>query len=1055
MIASQTASPGPYGTETPNNSPSGPGTGARFLRRMQLLRDAPFRFLFGRDVFISYSRREAARYAPNLANAVIEQLPKASFYLDRWLAPPGGRLPRSLKRHARWSSVLVIIGDEHAVKSGSVKEEIEIFSRTGRHVIPIDVAGTLHALDWNTEPWHSIRGAAREDEERTAVTAGTPSEAVVKRVVDSLKFTRQRERLLLAVWGTVALMLVAALSGSVIVLEANAKADVAEGRMHVAEAKEQQANQRAQAADGRAMHADSNAQRSEAGARRSDSNARQSDRKAAAATRRENAANARAAEAGEREKAASAEARKQGLLALSNRLASESIAMMQQSPDSIEKASLLAIESMRYAAQLDTAIESADNAMRNVTSMLAKPIYEVRGVDGDRVLASDISIDGRTTAIATRDSIVILRCDSLARGVVLPTDRNMKISTVRLSDDGLRLTILARSHMRTTISVVNTRNCQRIGRIVSIDHEISDKYSNNWAVDDSGRIVAIFQKESHIITIHSTSDSISPQSIRIPANQVAMSFISMRSSLFLVVVTDSAEILLLDVATHSIYKRIRFRNNTDISYVRFVKHVQDIGTDFILFAVDNRVVSLGLGKADTTSWFDTSPSTSTIITSMAAEKHGNSAIIGTQGGEIVNWWTSRFGAMGTTYRLPGSVRAIALNPSNSLFFAGGDGSIAGVWGLYDKQQYARMAVKSRVICAAFTPDGDTLAVLCSDGALSKYEAPGIEEQLLRSLADKQTTLIGRQGDAVGTLYNPQDSVGAFQILQPAHNLGQVWTMTDSTGVYRDIAIDSTGSYIVLAGQHGLDILQYATPVERTTVRHFTGPPTCALAFGRTRGILFCASDCMLIVVGNWQLSTAIRFDRVLHRFLSPIARIISSSDGSRLAVQCRNGYVYLCAYDGVDQIKVLDSTAISPAASPPMMSPDGSSMVCVDTAGNVCAFDVRNHRLHCTYTYPVVSIAAAFALDPTGRFLALTSEPSGKQITIVSNWNTPRSRVCGQMRVDAPVRQILFSSDSRTIGLVPINGHSLKRWYWRPTDMIADVESRLSRRVTLEERRSW
>src|SRR5690349_20257643 len=92
-----------------NQPPAQPGGGrkASLLRAVQrywsLLSgviDWPLRFIFGRDIFISYSRRDAGRYAPSLALALQSKRPKLSFYLDKWIAPPSGKLPRSLKRQA-------------------------------------------------------------------------------------------------------------------------------------------------------------------------------------------------------------------------------------------------------------------------------------------------------------------------------------------------------------------------------------------------------------------------------------------------------------------------------------------------------------------------------------------------------------------------------------------------------------------------------------------------------------------------------------------------------------------------------------------------------------------------------------------------------------------------------------------------------------------------------------------------------------------------------------------------------------------------------------------
>src|SRR5262245_49731741 len=105
-----------------------------FLATVLAIVEWPVRYIFGRDVFISYSRADASRYAPSLVLAVQAKRPKVSFYLDRWIAPASSDLPASLKRHLRWSSLLVVVCSTKAVESQSVRDEIELFSMLRRKI---------------------------------------------------------------------------------------------------------------------------------------------------------------------------------------------------------------------------------------------------------------------------------------------------------------------------------------------------------------------------------------------------------------------------------------------------------------------------------------------------------------------------------------------------------------------------------------------------------------------------------------------------------------------------------------------------------------------------------------------------------------------------------------------------------------------------------------------------------------------------------------------------------------------------------------------------------
>ena len=72
----------------------------------------PIRYIWGRDIFISYSRRDTFDYPENLVVTLQDRVSdlvkqkkipktKLSFYLDKFIAPTRGKLPPSLIRHLR------------------------------------------------------------------------------------------------------------------------------------------------------------------------------------------------------------------------------------------------------------------------------------------------------------------------------------------------------------------------------------------------------------------------------------------------------------------------------------------------------------------------------------------------------------------------------------------------------------------------------------------------------------------------------------------------------------------------------------------------------------------------------------------------------------------------------------------------------------------------------------------------------------------------------------------------------------------------------------------
>lgn len=240
----------------------------QFSQFLLAIFEMPVRYIFGRDIFISYSRTDANKYAPNLAFALQAKRPKLSFYLDKWIAPPTGKLPGSLKRHLRWSSVLVLICTENSISSPFVRDEIRLFSKLGRKVVPIDESQYYLALKSEKDIWSKIGGASPEPESREAIESGDPSAHVVERVLQTVRFTIQDGRLRRAVWSTVVFLAfsigTAIAVSTITVKRANAKAAIAAQREAAATTKAQTAEIQARDAETRASDATQRAQAADA-----------------------------------------------------------------------------------------------------------------------------------------------------------------------------------------------------------------------------------------------------------------------------------------------------------------------------------------------------------------------------------------------------------------------------------------------------------------------------------------------------------------------------------------------------------------------------------------------------------------------------------------------------------------------------------------------------------------------------------------------------------------------------------------------------------------------
>lgn len=163
---------------------------------------AIYRFFFGDDIFISYARRDAGRYATALA-ARLSDLGYICF-LDQFGTDANRNLPSSLKQKIGMSTALVLIGTEGATSSRYVSEELNLFKQTGRPIHPIDVEDTLSKQDWP-----EIQGLTLIPECKRRVDRGKPSGPTLRQLKDASRYRRRRQWLRLSLISGVFMIFVA------------------------------------------------------------------------------------------------------------------------------------------------------------------------------------------------------------------------------------------------------------------------------------------------------------------------------------------------------------------------------------------------------------------------------------------------------------------------------------------------------------------------------------------------------------------------------------------------------------------------------------------------------------------------------------------------------------------------------------------------------------------------------------------------------------------------------------------------------------------------------
>ena len=147
------------------------------------------RFLSGYDFFVSYSRQDANSYALKVTDYLIHQ--GYTCYIDKWGTEPGKQLPVNLKKIIKNASVMIIIGSPCSEQSQAIAEEIDIFLKTRRMIIPVDLEGMRSAI-W----WSKIEGLALTQEPLDSLSTDKEIGQELKdRVKGSLTYTKQAIRI--------------------------------------------------------------------------------------------------------------------------------------------------------------------------------------------------------------------------------------------------------------------------------------------------------------------------------------------------------------------------------------------------------------------------------------------------------------------------------------------------------------------------------------------------------------------------------------------------------------------------------------------------------------------------------------------------------------------------------------------------------------------------------------------------------------------------------------------------------------------------------------------
>jgi hypothetical protein len=209
------------------------------------------KFIFGYDIFISYSRKDSLDYAYAIAQYFMKKGHEC--YIDQLSSiMPGENLPSNIKEAVKRSTSFVLIGSEGAQQSKPIGDEITLFLENNKNkpFIPITIDGAINVnADWNKK----IVGLALIDDTKANAQAGSPSQDVLDRIENALIFTKKSKRLRnIALTITVLVLLIAGSAAGVTsyqISEANKKINTAQAKVKDAEIRLHSANEKEQAAE--------------------------------------------------------------------------------------------------------------------------------------------------------------------------------------------------------------------------------------------------------------------------------------------------------------------------------------------------------------------------------------------------------------------------------------------------------------------------------------------------------------------------------------------------------------------------------------------------------------------------------------------------------------------------------------------------------------------------------------------------------------------------------------------------------------------------------------
>jgi WD40 repeat protein len=408
-------------------------------------------------------------------------------------------------------------------------------------------------------------------------------------------------------------------------------------------------------------------------------------------------------------------------------------------------------------------------------------------------------------------------------------------------------------------------------------------------------------------------------------------------------------------------------------------------------------------------------------------------------------WRVPNGEMDAQWVHEGAVWSVLFSPDGSLLATAGEAPLARVWHVERHEEVARMVLDdstSSVNQIAFNRDGRLLAVASNQGAFWVYESVPEREMECISYGEPVTG-ISILPDGHEITVSGLNSTHFWSLLE-RRDQGQI----SGTGVcfganYRYVAVADSA---VLQDGKGCSISVFDNLTQSEKVVISVKRSVQSMVFN-TDGTRLAAAD-HSDIVRVWELpgqkeiaqlavknsARVVAFDHAHSHFITASWETENTSPGTMVQVWDLNGKELACQFCG------LVAKALSVDLKGTLLALGGYGGTQLWSMESLGKKDVTPAAY-----LPLAGSVNAVAFSPDSLHVALACSDNTARV-----WNVAAAVEVAYLPHYDIVNSVVFSSDGRFVG-TGSEDESAAIWYWKPEDLIDQVCPRLARNLTHSE----